>query len=65
MNNQNSTQLEELERWNSFRIEMEKRQERLVQLAKDFLELGAFDDAAKCAIKADGLKYVLNRMPSK
>jgi hypothetical protein len=53
----------ELARWKSFRTEMEDHQKRLAKLAGSFLELGAFDDAAKCAIKADGINYVIGRMP--
>jgi len=52
-----------LERWELFRTEMQNHQHRLGKLAASFLELEAFDDAAKCAIKADGIKYVLGRMP--
>lgn len=62
MNNQETIQ-QELERWELFRTEMENHQARLAKLAASFLELGAFDDSAKCAIKADGIKYVLGRMP--
>lgn len=32
-------------------------------MAKNFLELGAYEDAAKCAIKAEGMRFVLGRMP--
>jgi len=57
-------QIEALERWELFRNEMQNHQDRLGNLAGSFLDLGAFDDAAKCAIKADGIKYVLGRMPN-
>jgi hypothetical protein len=53
-----------LERWELFRVEMKTHQERLGKLAISFIELEAFDDAAKCAIKADGIKYVIGRMPT-
>lgn len=56
-------QADQLERWELFRSEMENHQERLGKLAKSFLDLEAFEDAAKCAIKADGIQYVLGRMP--
>ena len=56
-------QSEQLERWELFRLEMQSHQDRLKKLAISFLELEAFDEAAKCAIKADGIKYVIGRMP--
>ncbi len=56
-------EVQELERWRSFRAEMEQHEKRLAQLAKNFLELSAYEEAAKCAIKAEGLQYVLGRMP--
>jgi len=67
MNNPNerlvSVQTDMLERWELHRDEMAKHMDRLAKLAVNFTELGAFDDAAKCLIKAEGLKYVLGRMP--
>lgn len=57
-------QKDALERWELFRCEMQIHQDRLAKLAGSYLELGAFDDAAKCAIKADGIKYVIGRMPA-
>ncbi len=56
-------EVQELERWRSFRAEMEQHEKRLAQLAKNFLELNAYEEAAKCAMKAEGLQYVLGRMP--
>ena len=56
-------QADSLERWELFRTEMMNHQDRLGKLAADFLMLEAFEDAAKCAIKADGIKYALGRMP--
>lgn len=56
-------QADRLERWDLFRAEMENHKERLSKLALSFLDLGCFDDAAKCAINAEGIKYVLGRMP--
>ena len=58
-----SAQPTELERWDLFRAEMLEHQKQLGKLAKNFLELEAFDSAAECAIKADGIKYVIGRMP--
>jgi len=56
-------EVQELERWHSFQAEMEQHEKRLAQLAKNFLDLNAYEEAAKCAIKAEGLRYVLGRMP--
>lgn len=47
-----------------FRAEMEDTQRRMADLAANFLQLGAFEDAAKCAMKADTLKWVVGRIPS-
>jgi len=58
-----SAQPTELERWELFRAEMLEHQKQLGKLAKSYLELEAFDSAAECAIKADGIKYVIGRMP--
>ena len=57
-------QKDALERWELFRCEMQNHQDRLAKLASSFLDLGDFDGAAKCAIKADGIKYVIGRMPT-
>jgi hypothetical protein len=54
---------EKIEKWENFRLEMKTHESRLAGLAKNFLELGAFEDSAKCSIKAEGIKYVLARMP--
>lgn len=59
-----AVQNERIERWELYRSEMENHQRRLSKLAANFLELEAFEDAAKCAIKAEGIKYVLGRMPA-
>jgi hypothetical protein len=53
----------DLERWELYRIEMAVHKERLSKLAVSFMELGAFGDAATCAIKAEGLSYAIARMP--
>jgi len=54
----------QLERWGLFRSEMQNHQNKLAKLAISFIELNAFEDAAKCAIQAEGIKYVLARMPN-
>ena len=58
-----AVQNERLDKWEAFRTEMESHQKQLAKLAASFLELGAFEDAAKCAIKAEGIKHVIGRMP--
>jgi hypothetical protein len=55
--------VEKLKQWESFRKEMQRNKEQLQKLAMSFLELDAFEDAAKCAIKADGIDFMLKRMP--
>lgn len=56
--------VEILNRYDSFRDEMIRSREDLAQLSFNFLELDAYEDAAKCAIKAEGLKFVIGRMPN-
>lgn len=55
--------IEKLKQWELFRTEMQNNKEKLRKLAVSFLELDAFEDAAKCAIKADGIDFMLKRMP--
>ena len=50
-------------RWENYRNEMQNMEERMAKLARSFLDLGAYEDAAKCAIKADGMRFVIGRMP--
>jgi hypothetical protein len=52
-----------LNRFESFSEEMVRHRDELARLSAEFLKLDAFDDAAKCAIKAEGLKFVIGRMP--
>lgn len=56
-------QKDKIERWELYRLEMQNHEQRLAKLAASFLEIPAYEDAAKCAIKAEGIKYVLGRMP--
>jgi len=58
-----STEAAALQRWEHYRTEMQGMESRYADLAKNFLELGAYEDAAKCAIKAEGMRFVLGRMP--
>lgn len=54
--------------WNAldrYRAEMINHQQRLAKLAADFLKLGAFEDAAQCAIKTAGLTHVIGRIPKR
>lgn len=50
-------------RWENYRDEMQKMEGRMAKLARSFLDLGAYEDAAKCATKAEGMRFVLGRMP--
>lgn len=63
-----SLQLEELQarlaRWEAFRGEMLEHQQQMAKLAGKFLALGAFESSASCAIKAEGLKFIVGRMPT-
>ena len=59
----NESDAEKLKQWELFRIEMQNQHKSLKKLALSFFELDAFEDAAKCAIKADGICFVLKRMP--
>lgn len=54
-----------LERWEAYREEMLRMEQRLAKLAADFLELGVYADAAKCAAKAEGCQFIVGRMPPK
>lgn len=54
---------EQLRRWESYREEIADKERRLGGLARNFLDLEAWEDAAKCALKADGMKWVRGRMP--
>lgn len=54
-----------LQRWESFRDEMAGMEQRMGRLAKNFLDCGAWEDAAKCALKAEGMRWVVGRMPAK
>jgi hypothetical protein len=56
--------VEKLKQWELFRAEMQNNKDKFKKLAVSFLELDAFEDAAKCAIKADGIDFVLKRMPN-
>lgn len=54
-----------LDRWEAYREEMQRMEQRLAKLAANFLELGAYADAAKCAAKAEGIQFIAGRMPPK
>lgn len=54
-----------LDRWEAYREEMQGMEVRQAKIAADFLELGAYSDAARCAIMAEGMKFVVGRMPPK
>ena len=50
-------------RWDSYREEMHDMERRMARLAQNFLGLKAYEDAAKCALKAEGMRWVTGRMP--
>lgn len=52
-----------LARWDAYRHEVEDAQKRIGKVASDFLRLQAWEDAARCALRAEGFKWVLGRMP--
>lgn len=54
-----------LDRWEDYRLEMENFERRNAELAKNFLKLGAYESAAKCAIHAEGARFMCGRMPIK
>ena len=54
---------EQLARWECYRAEIADMEQRLGKLARNFLDCGAWEDAAKCALKAEGLRFVRGRMP--
>lgn len=54
-----------IKRWEAYRSEMADMELRLANLAKKFLDLGAYEDAARCASKAEGMKFVRGRMPER
>ena len=54
---------EERKRWEAYRAEMADVEQRMARLSANFLMLGAYEDAAKCAFKADSMKRLIGRMP--
>lgn len=56
--------IQALDRWEAYRAEMADKERRLGRLARNFLDCEAWEDAAKCALKADGMKWVRGRMPT-
>jgi hypothetical protein len=57
------TDKEKLERWEQYRAEMERFQGQMAKLAQNFLELQAYDDAARCAGNAAAARFICGRMP--
>lgn len=53
-----------LMRWEAYRQEIEDAELRIGKLAGNFLELKAWEDAGKCALRAEGMKWVRGRMPN-
>lgn len=52
-----------LMRWEAYRTELQDAERRFGGLARNFLNCGAWEDAAKCALKAEGMRWVRGRMP--
>jgi hypothetical protein len=52
-----------LDRWEGYRAELADMEQRLGKLARNFLDCGSWEDAAKCALKAEGMRWVRGRMP--
>lgn len=55
--------LQALDRWEAYRAEIEDLEGRMKALAFNFLELGDYESASRCTIKAEGLRFVRGRMP--
>ena len=51
-------------RWEAYRTELEDAELRIGKLAGNFLALKAWEDAGKCALRAEGMKWVRGRMPN-
>ena len=52
-----------LMRWEAYRAELEDAEKRIGKLARNFIDLGAWEDAGRCALRAEGMKWVRGRMP--
>lgn len=67
MTNEAEQELDQLRiiasRWENYRNEMMYMERQMAKLASRFLDLGAYEDAAKCATRAEGMRFVLGRMP--
>lgn len=55
--------LQALEGWEAYRAEIEDMERRMKALAFSFLELGDYESASRCAMRAEGMRFVLGRMP--
>lgn len=47
----------------AYREEMLRMEKKLKELAENFLQLDDYGSAARCAIKAEGLKFIIGRIP--
>ena len=65
MTNESEQELDRLRiaasRWEDYRNEMMDMERRMAKLARNFLALGAYEDAAKCATRAEGMRFELGR----
>ena len=52
-----------LMRWEAYRAELADHEKRIGKVARNFIDLGAWEDAGKCALRAEGMRWVRGRMP--
>lgn len=53
-----------LSHWEDYRNEIKSMEDHMGRLSRKFLDCSAWEDAAKCAMKADAMKFIADRMPS-
>ena len=53
-----------LEQWETYRAEMIGVEKGLHDIAKRYLDLRAYKEAAECAMRADAMKFLIGRMPN-
>ena len=54
-----------VERWEAYRAEMIAVEKGLHDIARRYLDLRAYKEAAECAMRADAMRFVIGRMPNK
>lgn len=53
-----------LSHWEDYRNEIKSMEDHMGRLSRKFLDCSAWEDAAKCAMKADAMKFIAGRMPT-